>query len=343
MPATSIVLLALAAAVASALLTRLAIAWAEAAGMGDDPGARRMHQRRTVRGAGIGFVATILAAWGGLAFAIGRGEALGVWAAGAVLALLAVAVVSWIDDRRGLGVAPRLAAHIGAAVLLVTVLAHGAPDAAEAVLWATVAVLLIVPSINFWNFIDGIDGMAASQAVLAATAMALALGGLGEVPTAWFGAVLAGAVAGFLPYNAPRARAFMGDVGSASLGLALPALALAPGVPEASLLVLLAVASPVYLDTGLTLAWRMLRRPRRQWYTAHREHLYQWLARSGLGHPRTTLLYAGWSLGPGALVAWIGRDGSEAGWMALGALYMTGAWCWRSARDRVLANARGRA
>lgn len=343
MPATSVVLLGLAAAVASALLTRLAIAWAEAAGMGDDPGARRMHQRRTVRGAGIGFVATILAAWGGLALAMGRGEVLGVWATVAVLALLPVAVVSWIDDRRGLGVVPRLAVHIGAALLLVAVLVRAAPDTAAVIPIALVAALLIVPSINFWNFIDGIDGMAASQAFLAAAAMALALGWLGEVPTAWFGAVLAGAVAGFLPYNAPSARAFMGDVGSASLGLALPALALAPGAPEVTLLVLLAVASPVYLDTGLTLAWRMLRRPRRQWYTAHREHLYQWLARSGLGHPRTTLLYAGWSLGPGALVAWIGRDGSEAGWMALGALYVTGAWCWRSARDRVLANARGRA
>jgi UDP-N-acetylmuramyl pentapeptide phosphotransferase/UDP-N-acetylglucosamine-1-phosphate transferase len=340
---TSIVLLGLAAALASALLTRLAIAWAEAAGMGDDPGARRMHLTRTVRGAGIGFVATILAAWGGLAFAMGRGEALGLWATGAVLALLPVAVVSWIDDRRGLGVAPRLAAHVGAALLLVVALAQGAPDAVSVAVWSMVAMLLIVPSINFWNFIDGIDGMAASQAVLATAAMALALMALGEVPTAWFGAVLAGAVAGFLPYNAPRARAFMGDVGSASLGFALPALALAPSAPEASLLVLLAVASPVYLDTGLTLAWRMLRRPQRQWYTAHREHLYQWLARSGLGHPRTTLLYAGWSLGPGALVAWIGRDGSEAGWMALGALYVSGALCWRIARDRVLASARGRA
>lgn len=343
MPSVSIVLLGLAAAGASALLTRLAIAWAEAAGMGDDPGARRMHLTRTVRGAGIGFVATLVGAWGGLALAIGPREPLGFWAAGAVIALLPVAIVSWIDDRRGLGVAPRLAAHIGAAFVLLAALVQAAPTPATAAGLAAVALLLTVPSINFWNFIDGIDGLAASQAALAAAAMAWTLAAIGQVPTAWFAAVLAGAVAGFLPYNAPRAQAFMGDVGSASLGFALPAIALAPGAPQASLLVLLAVASPVYLDTGLTLAWRMLRRPRRQWYTAHREHLYQWLARSGLGHPRTTLLYAGWSLGPGALVAWIGRDGSETGWMALLTLYVSGAVCWRMARGRVLARARRRA
>jgi UDP-N-acetylmuramyl pentapeptide phosphotransferase/UDP-N-acetylglucosamine-1-phosphate transferase len=342
-PSASIVLLGVASAVASAWLTRLAIAWAEAAGMGDDPGARRMHQTRTVRGAGIGFVAILVGAWGGLAWAIGLRVPLGVWAATAVIALLPVAIVSWIDDRRGLGVAPRLAAHSLAALVLLAALVQAAPEPAAAVWLGTVALLLTVPSINFWNFIDGIDGMAASQAILAAAAIAMARAALDEVSAAWFAAVLAGAVAGFLPYNAPRARAFMGDVGSASLGFALPAVALAPGAPEASLLVLLAVASPVYLDTGLTLAGRMLRRPRRQWYTAHREHLYQWLARSQLGHPSTTLLYAGWSLGPGALVAWIGRDGSETGWMALFALYVVGALSWCMARGWLLARARRRA
>ena len=219
----SAVLRAVVAALASALLTWLAIAWARAARMHDEPGARRMHVEPTVRGAGIGFVAVIVSGWGAWGIALGWAVPLGRWAIGASLALVLVALVSWIDDRRGLPVLPRLVTHIMAAMLLAFA---SWPTLAAELPWplALCLPLLAVPAINFWNFIDGINGMAASQAVLVAAALAVLALMAGDTPAAWFAALAAGAVLGFLPSNFPSARAFMGDVGSASLGLIVIAL-----------------------------------------------------------------------------------------------------------------------
>lgn len=335
--------LAIVAALASALLTWLVIQYARAARMHDEPGARRMHVEPTVRGAGLGFVAVILAGWSGWGFALGWDDPLGRWALSASLALLLVAIVSWIDDRRGLPVLPRLAVHVIAALLL---LAGTWPTLSTELPWPLALLLpvLALPAINFWNFMDGINGLAATQAiVVSATLAALALSA-GDTPAAWFAATVAGAVLGFLPANFPRARAFMGDVGSASLGLVIAALVLQPVqfAPAARPAGLLLIAI-VFLDAGLTLAWRMLRRPRRQWYTAHREHLYQWLTRSGWGHTRTTLTYLVCTAGIASVVLLIGPLHTEHMLIAALVVYFCGAIGWRLARDHALARARSRA
>lgn len=336
----SAVLLAVVAALASALLTWLAIAWARAARMHDEPGARRMHVEPTVRGAGIGFVAVIVSGWGAWGIALGWAVPLGRWAIGASLALVLVALVSWIDDRRGLPVLPRLVTHIMAAMLLAFA---SWPTLAAELPWplALCLPLLAVPAINFWNFIDGINGMAASQAVLVAAALAVLALMAGDTPAAWFAALAAGAVLGFLPSNFPSARAFMGDVGSASLGLIVIALVVMPvrEAPAWSAGALL-LALPVFLDTALTLAWRMLRRPRRRWYTAHREHLYQWLTRAGWGHARTTLTYLACSAGIALVVLLIGPLRTESMLTAAIVTYLLGAIVWRLARDHVLSRRR---
>lgn len=337
------ILFALVAALASCLLTALAIAWARAARMQDGPGARRMHVEPTVRGAGVGFVATILGAWSGLGWAMGWQQPLGRWALCAAAALAVVATVSWIDDRRNLPVLPRLLAHlVGAGLLLAgcwpaILIEWGFP-------WMAVAVFAVAATINFWNFMDGIDGLAASQAVQVCAALAILLELGGDTPAAWFAAITAGAVLGFLPSNFPKAKAFMGDVGSASLGLVVAALALQPrgeGAPQPWPALLL--AAPMLLDAGLTLLWRMARRPRRQWYTAHREHLYQWLARSGWSHARTTLGYLACGAGIALVVLLIGPERPQTMLIVAFVVYSLGALGWRLARDRVLARARRRA
>ncbi len=339
----SALLIGIGGALASWLLTWLAIQYARAAQMQDDPGARRMHAQPTARGAGLGFVAVIVAGWGGWGMALGWSSPHGRWALGASVGLLLVAVVSWIDDRRGLPVLPRLITHVAAAVVLL--IAAWPTLAAELpVALALFLPLLAVPAINFWNFVDGINGIAASQAVVVAAALATLALIAGDTPAAWFAALAAGAVLGFLPSNFPKARAFMGDVGSASLGFIIIALATqpvpsAPAWPIATLL----LAAPVFLDTGLTLAWRMLRRPRRRWYTAHREHLYQWLARAGWGHTRTTLSYLACAAGIASIVLFIGPLQTEPMLIAAFVVYLSGAMAWRLGRDRVLARMRGSA
>lgn len=339
----SALLLGLAAALASGVLTSLVIAYARAARMHDVPGARRMHAKPTVRGAGLGFVAVIVAGWCGLGLASGWDSNLGRWALSAALALIIVATVSWIDDRRSLPVLPRLAAHALATLVL---LAGTWPTLKLQLGWplALLVPLLALPAINFWNFMDGINGLAATQAIAVAAVLSAMALVAGDTPAAWFPALVAGAVLGFLPSNFPKARAFMGDVGSASLGLIVVALLLQPvrtapaWIPAALLLPL-----PMFLDAGLTLLWRMLRRPRQRWYTAHREHLYQWLTRIGWEHARTTLVYLAATVVIGIVVLLIGPLNPEPMLIAAIVLYLLGAVAWRMTRDQTLRSARRRA
>jgi Fuc2NAc and GlcNAc transferase len=105
---------------------------------------------------------------------------------------------------------------------------------------------------------------------------------------------VAGASAGFLPFNLPRARIFMGDVGSGAVGALIGALALLAwrrGVLDPGALLLLASAPGI--DATATLLSRVLRG--RAWYLPHREHLYQWLVRRGAPHGRVALAYAAWT------------------------------------------------
>ncbi len=334
-----VILCALVAAAASVALTALVIVLARRAQMLDGPGARRMHEQPTVRGAGLGFVLTIFAAWAALGFALGPAHALGRWALFAAGALAAVATVSWLDDRRPLPVLPRLATHFFGAVL-VAVGTLGGANPWLVLVW----VLALTALINLWNFMDGINGMAAGVALLAALGISgVALAG-DDVPAAVFPAVAAGALLAFLPFNFPRARAFMGDVGSASLGLSVGALALLPiNDRPAPYWELAALSSAVLLDAGLTLAWRMLRRPRHRWYNAHREHLYQWLARAGWGHTRTTLAYLAWTAGPALGVVILGQTRPDLMPQATICLYIAGALVWRLGRDYALRAKRSQA
>lgn len=264
--------------------TWLARRYALGRDMLDEPGERRSHASATPRGGGISIVVAMLAvlawlAWrepgqGGLLAAIGGGLAL-------------VAGIGWADDHRPLPPALRLVVHALAAALLAwAVLALGAGTGKAAV--AFVAALVLV---NVWNFIDGIDALAASQAMLAALGFGL-LAGSGTV--AVLGIALAAACAGFLPFNLPRANIFLGDVGSGALGYLLAVLValllVAGSWQQAPLLLLPLVACGV--DATLTLARRVLRGER--WWQPHVQHAYQrWARRSG--HAVVAFAFLAWT------------------------------------------------
>src|SRR5690606_2727313 len=247
----------------------------------DQPGARRSHQEATPRGGGIAIVLVLLVALVALAAqSPARIRELALAGAGLVL----VAGIGWIDDHRPLSATLRLCVHVLAAGLLCTALwlAGGSPfDLAVAFVAAVVLT-------NVWNFMDGINGIAASQAVLVATVYALFAG---DGPVLWLGLALAAGTAGFLPFNFPRARIFMGDVGSGALGYALAALlavATLDADPGARILLLFPLL-PFLLDASLTLLSRMVRRER--WWEPHTTHAYQAWARRR-GHARVTVAYA---------------------------------------------------
>lgn len=264
----------------SAIATAWARAHARRRGLLDAPGARRSHSQPTPRGGGIGIALAGLSACALLAWTAGNAW---VWIGAG---LLLVAGLGWWDDHRPLPAWPRLLAHIAAgSCLAIGLWMQGAA------IPAIVAAFLLVPVlVNVWNFIDGIDGLAASQALLGALGLACMLDGPGRV----LAVVLAAACAGFLPFNLPRARIFLGDVGSGALGYLLAVL-LAVGVsgqPAGWWPILLLPVATCLIDSGLTLGWRAMRGE--AWWQPHVQHLYQQLARRH-GHPPVTMAYAGWT------------------------------------------------
>lgn len=283
----------------SACLVWLSIHYAHRLHLIDHPGQRRSHSEPTPRGGGIAIAAAALL-WGGGA-AAAAGDGVGGLPA---LAILLVAAIGWMDDHRDVRPVLRLAVQCVAAALLAAAMAPAAiavgaasPFAAG---WTVAAVLVfasiaVVWSINLHNFMDGINGLLAWQALFVFGVLGALLAHAGELDRARDLAIWIAAIIGFLPFNFPRARIFMGDVGSGVLGLLVAMAVLwqmaTPGIALTSGLV---ACSAFVTDATCTLLSRILRG--RRWYSAHREHLYQWLVRCGYSHAQIVALYMGWNL-----------------------------------------------
>jgi UDP-N-acetylmuramyl pentapeptide phosphotransferase/UDP-N-acetylglucosamine-1-phosphate transferase len=291
----------------------------------DQPGQRRSHVLPTPRGGGAAIALLLAVAAGLLAWlADGReAHALAAFALGVVL----VGTVGAMDDHRPLSARARLLVHLLAAAGVVLAL-WGPPATPVGAGIALLALLWIAGLTNAWNFMDGINGLAAGQGVVVGLAL---LWLLAPTPWALLAGVLAAGCLGFLPWNLPRARIFLGDVGSGVLGFAAACLLLlawdrgALGLPGVLLL-----ASGIGVDAGLTLARRVL--GRRRWWQGHREHLYQWLVRSGHPHARVAAGYAAWSLAMALLVPVLVADATPRAYaVALGLLAAAslGWWTWR--------------
>ncbi|MDQ3287035.1 MAG: lipopolysaccharide biosynthesis protein [Pseudomonadota bacterium] len=273
----------------AALGTWLALRYALWRNLLDHPGERRSHQIATPRGGGAAIVASVLVA----AAVLGQRHSdqfvlLGAFAGG----LFLVAATGWIDDHHPLSPWLRLAVQAISALGLSLTLLY---DTGQ---WLPAAALFLAAMIltNVWNFMDGINGLAATQAAIVVAALAVVgfafQGGIGGA-WPWMATALAAACVGFLPYNFPRARIFLGDVGSGSIGFAVASLAviLPRGIGGVSWLVLFPL-SAFLVDAGLTLLRRLVRRE--AWWRPHSQHAYQVWARR-LGHGRVTLAYAAWT------------------------------------------------
>lgn len=257
----------------------------------DHPNHRSSHSVPTPRGGGWGLLCGFAA--GLVALAWFRGTALPFpWPmlAGALLLL----VVSATDDVRGLGAAFRFGAQIVAIALALA----GLPgDALLFQGWLPLPLDRLATAVawlwfvNLYNFMDGIDGLAATEAVAigAGIGAAALLAGAAFDSVAAPGWLLAAAAMGFLPWNWQRARIFLGDVGSILLGFLggwlLIALAI-EGQAAAALIL------PAYFLADATVT--LLRRLMQGAHPAepHREHFYQRAIRAGWSHARTTLFVA---------------------------------------------------
>jgi UDP-N-acetylmuramyl pentapeptide phosphotransferase/UDP-N-acetylglucosamine-1-phosphate transferase len=200
-----------------------------------------------------------------------------------------IALVSFFDDINPLSARYRFAAQALAALAFLLWGLHGLAPSLRPFL--VVFLFWVLGYTNAFNFMDGINGIAAGQAVITGigTAIIAALASDNRSNTLSLAAlVLAGSALGFLPHNFPRARIFMGDVGSAPLGFALAALSLLVAARHGwtLLLPLFLLHLNYTLDTSVTLIRRWLRGEKV--YEAHKEHFYQRLVRSGKSHAFAT-------------------------------------------------------
>jgi Fuc2NAc and GlcNAc transferase len=287
-----VIVIACGALALSAVLTRVVLRLASRHGLLDVPNERSSHTAPTARGGGIAIV--IASAIALLLLGI-RGAVEPALIVALLGGGLAVAIAGFIDDRRRLSAKTRLLVHLLAAlVALVTLGGLPAIEIGNHLVrfgWGgyLLGTLAIVWVLNLFNFMDGIDGIAAAEALFMVGAGTLLSSVSATGITASYGAIVFGAAClGFLIWNWAPARIFMGDVGSGYLGYVIAVLAIASARDNpATLLSWLILGGVFFCDATVTLVRRLLRRDRV--YEAHRSHAYQRLARRWQSHSRVTI------------------------------------------------------
>jgi UDP-GlcNAc:undecaprenyl-phosphate GlcNAc-1-phosphate transferase len=270
----------------------------------DTPAARKAHDRPTPKGGGVGIVVTFLVGIAVLYRFAEFSRLANPYFLGVIEASVAIAIVAFLDDIFDWPSIVKLGAQVLAALVAVSSGLYvtdfripylGAVPLAWAGIAATLAWMLFTT--NAMNFIDGLNGLASGVALIACLFIVF----IAEQHGGWFAyaaaGLLAAGLAGFLPFNFPKARIFMGDVGSQFCGFMLAVLAVVAsrfdGV-ELSFLLMPMLLSGVLFDVAFTLVRRGLQGEAIT--QPHRGHLYQIAQRSGMSAVTVTLVHWGFAI-----------------------------------------------
>lgn len=289
----------------------------------DVPGDRSSHQIATPRGGGGGLVVAAMAGFAVVSWTWHTAMPAEILAAG-----LVVGAIGMVDDHGHVSPHVRLIGHFVAAALVVSALGGHPPLPVSGELYSFglwgdgLAVVLVVWLINLTNFMDGIDGITGTEVISVCLVGAALLAFTVPGDPRWIEpAVLAAAVAGFLIWNWPPARIFMGDVGSGFLGLMIAVVALRAAWINPVLgwcwLILYAV---FIVDSTVTLLARLLRGA--PVLHAHRTHAYQHLAAAWASHRRVTLLVLAANLLWLSPLAWLVATGRLDGPVGVSVAYL---------------------
>ncbi|MEO0448311.1 MAG: glycosyltransferase family 4 protein, partial [Verrucomicrobiota bacterium] len=234
----------------------------------DVPNDRSSHSVTVVRGGGV---AVLLA--GVVTFLLFAANPIGL--VPFLIPLALIASISFADDVRSLPARLRLAVHAGTALICLGMLSE---LRTLPIVILPFFFLWIVSYTNSFNFMDGVNGLAAGQATVTGLFSALFLFQHPETSSwAYFALAISGAAAGFLPHNFPQARMFLGDVGSIPLGFIFATI-VAIAFPVAGWktgFALFFLQANFWLDAGVTIARRIAKGELRNLHQAHREHFYQ--------------------------------------------------------------------
>ena len=301
-------LAAFASAFAAALLALpLWRNWCRRVNLVDDPGHRKIHTAPVPLAGGFAVLTGILLplATGALLLKFGlvKTSTTGLMVHGlnrratelAVIALGAVAItlLGWLDDRHELKALPKflgqllIAVAVAAACKRITLFVH------SEVFSYAITILWLLTVINAFNFMDNMNGLCAGLGAIGAFLFALIAAASGEYLVATTGCLICGALAGFLPWNFPNARAFLGDAGSHLTGYLLAVMAILPHFyskqnphPLAVLAPLLVLAVPL-LDLVQVSLFRTLNR--QPFWLGDTNHLSHRLTRAGLSRTQAVL------------------------------------------------------
>jgi Fuc2NAc and GlcNAc transferase len=281
----------------------------------DIPNARSSHSVPTPRGGGVAIVLTFMLA---LAFLLWRDLIVPTqfWAIAVAGGL--VAFIGFMDDHGHIAARWRLLGHFTAATWLLCWMG-GLPSitifgwqADLGVPGHLLAVVYLVWLLNLYNFMDGIDGIASVEAISVCLGACLLAWLEGSLQLIWAPLLLAVCVSGFLFWNFPPAKIFMGDAGSGFLGIVLGGLSLQAAAVSADFLWGWLILFGVFIvDATYTLLRRLLRGDKV--YEAHRSHAYQFASRRFGRHLPVTIAVAAinmfWLLPIAVAVARFGLDG----------------------------------
>ncbi|MCP4951463.1 MAG: glycosyltransferase family 4 protein [Proteobacteria bacterium] len=258
----------------------------------DIPNERSLHENPTPRNGGLGVVFAISVGYA-IAFVMGIFPREYLIIAGIMISL---AGIGYLDDRINLKSSIRFAIHFTAAGI--TVASLGSFESLSIPLMAPLelgfaavpfTILLIVWLINLYNFMDGMDGFAGGMSLFGFAAFAALMLHSQGWNEATFAIVPAVAAGGFLIFNFPPAKIFLGDAGSTALGyLCSTCMLIGNTKNEIPLWIMVMIFSPFIADATVTLITRIFKRER--FWEAHRSHFYQRLVLSGLSH-RQVLIF----------------------------------------------------
>ena len=298
------------------VLTGLVRRYALRVNLLDVPNQRSSHYVATPRGGGLGIAVVFLGVVTGLYFCGSLPtDVFSSLAVGGVL----VAGIGFVDDHRHVPANWRFLIQIIAATFAVTMLGGlpeiqlGNKSVDLGIAGDAMAIIFTVWLINLYNFMDGIDGIAAIEALcIAGSVIAISSDGDGGFITPLL-VIFAATVLGFLVWNWPPAKIFMGDVGSGFIGFILAMFAIISSsmglLPVWSWLIL---AGVFVVDSTITLVTRVINGE--EWYSAHNSHAYQKASRRLKGHKPVTLsvlmINIFWLLP----MAWFASARPEFGW-----------------------------
>jgi len=284
-------------------------------GLIDHPGNRSSHSRPTPKGGGIG----ILLAFAAVSLLVDTPAT--VW-----IPALLISVLGLVDDRIDLSMFGRLLVHLACALVVI----FGEGDDLDqflpaALLWGMVGAVFVVGTANTFNFMDGINGMAGIIAIVAFGLLTV-YGHSMDVsqPYLVLNLCIVFACAGFLPFNLPRAKVFMGDTGSVLLGFLFATMVWKMNPTLLGVVTCAAFFFLVYADTITTMAIRYLQGD--DILVPHRRHLYQIMVNEfGLPHWLVASVYGTAQLLIGLLILVLHEMGIFAvasGLIVLGATFV---------------------